>query len=288
MEILKLIRVKHWVKNFFVFVPLVFAQKFTDAASVENAVALFFLFSFAASLIYVVNDIHDVEKDKKHPVKKNRPLASGKISTLTAYAVISVLIFLIIAFSVFFRISPAALKVVAAYVFVNFLYTYKLKQIPVVDILTISSGYVMRIYAGAFAIDVPVSQWLIVSVLFLSLFLAALKRGAEFRKSRGTSETRKVLESYSEDVINSIISVSTTGVILSYLLYTVSDKIYSEFHSYNFIVTSIFVIYGLFRTLLLYYKEERGEDAFELVLRDVPSLVNLILYVIAVFYLIYF
>ncbi len=287
MEIIKLIRVKHWIKNLFVFVPIVFAKKITDPSAVENSIALFFLFSFTASIIYVINDLHDKEKDKNHPVKKDRPIASGKISTGTAALIIAVLGVAIIVLQYFFKLSADTISVLATYFVINILYTFKLKQIPIVDILTISSGYVLRIFAGAFAVNVPVSQWLIVTVLFLSLFLAAIKRGAEFKNAEGKNKTRKVLKDYSAELINLIITVATTGVIISYLLYSISDKVYSELHSYNFVITAIFPTYGLFRALLLYYKNDKGEDAIELLVKDKPSLLNLFLFAISVFYLIY-
>ncbi len=281
-KIAELIRVRHWVKNLFVFVPLVFARKFTSFDADLNAVLLFFLFNFVASAVYVINDLHDIEKDKNHPVKKNRPLASGAISKREAFTIIAALLLFSLAIVLFTELSPKAEKVALAYFVINLLYTFKLKKIAIVDILTISSGYVLRVYAGAFAVGVPVSQWLIVTVLFLALFLAAIKRGAEFRKKESENVTRVALEEYSGELIDVIVIVATTGVIISYLLYSISDKIYSEMHSYDFVVTAVFPIYGLFRALLLYYKDDKGEDAFELVLKDVPSLVNILLYGITV------
>ncbi len=287
MEFLSLIRIKHWIKNLFVFVPLVFAKKLGDTVSLTNAVTLFFLFSFVASIIYVFNDIHDREKDKFHPIKKNRPIASGKISIRLAVVIIFILTFAVIIIAMLSGLPINAVELVTAYFVINIFYTLKLKQIPILDILTISSGYVLRVYAGAFAIGVPVSQWLIVTVLFLSLFLATLKRGAEFRKAVGNGKTREVLSQYSSELINLILTVAVTGVIMSYLLYSISDKIYAEIHSYNFVITAIFPIYGLFRILLLYYKNEQGEDIIEILVKDFPSLLNLFLYGITVLYLIY-
>ncbi len=286
-NILKLLRIKHWVKNLFVFVPLVFARKFTEPDLLFNEIIAFFLFCFAASIIYIFNDIHDVENDRKHPVKKFRPLASGSLSVRTAIISAFVLFLLGLLISLTSNLPDEVFIAIFSYLILNFFYTLKLKRLAIIDILTISAGYVIRVYAGAFAIDVPVSHWLIVTILFLSLFLAALKRGSELKRMQGASDTRSVLDDYSEKLLNNIITVSTTGVIMSYLLYSISDKVYSQFHSYNFLFTAIFVIYGIFRVLFLFYKENKGEDAFELILRDIPSLVNLLLYGISIFVLIY-
>ncbi len=284
MPVLKLLRIKHWIKNLFVFVPLLFAKEFSNLTALENSIFVFILFSFTASLVYVINDLHDLPKDKNHPVKKYRPLASGEISVNQAFVIIAVLALLVLIVALLSGISRDALIVILLYLIINLFYTFKLKQIAIIDILTISSGYVLRIYAGAFAIAVPVSHWLIITIIFLSLFLASLKRGAELRKQKDGNETRKVLDFYSEKLIDILITVATTGVILSYILYSVSDKIYTQFNSYNFVFTAVFPMYGLFRTLQLYYLNEKGEDTIEMLLKDFPSVLNLILYGVSLFY----
>jgi decaprenyl-phosphate phosphoribosyltransferase len=287
-EFLKLIRIKHWIKNIFVFVPIVFAHLLLDYHLLGKTVGMFFLFSFAASFLYVINDFHDRGKDRNHPVKKLRPIASGKISKSGVVRVEVVLFLLAYLLIVVFDFPLPAILIVGFYLLLNLAYTFFLKRIVIIDVMSIAIGYILRIYAGAFVINVPVSHWLIVTVLFLSFFLAAIKRRSEFLNQNDVITTRKVLTDYNIDLLNIMVIVSVTGVILSYILYTVSDKIYAALHTYNFVFSSIFVFYGLFRYLFLTFSNRKGEDPIELFMKDGSSLLNLFFYFVTVIFFIYY
>ena len=187
-----------------------------------------------------------------------------------------------------FDFSLSAILIVGFYVLLNLAYTFFLKRIVIIDVMSIAVGYILRIYAGAFVINVPVSHWLIVTVLFLSFFLAAIKRRTEYLNRNDEATTRKVLSDYNIDLLNVMVIVSVTGVIISYILYTVSDKIYFAFHTYNFVFSSVFVFYGLFRYLFLTFSNRKGEDPIELFMKDGSSLLNLFFYFITVIFFIYY
>ncbi len=283
-DILRLIRVKHWIKNGFVFVPLVFSKHlFNKEYFVETLIA-FFAFSVASSIVYVINDIRDVDSDRAHTKKKNRPIASGKISFNAAYAILLTLIVLISGIS--FLLPNEFNIILTAYILLNIAYTFFLKKIVLLDLISIAAGFMLRVLGGASAISVEVSTWLILTTLFVSLFLAVMKRRSEI-ESQGENATRKVLESYSIKFIDQISSITAAAVIICYALYSVSERTLQFFHTEYLVYTTIFVIYGIFRYLYLVHNMQKGEDTSEIIFTDVPTLINLILYGATVVYIVY-
>jgi len=281
-----LLRIPHWVKNFFVFVPVLFSKNLFHEGQALKVFFAFITFWIASSLVYVFNDIFDKELDKLHPAKKNRPIPSGKISVKSA--VIVSVILLIILVLLLTQFNYKFIVVVSVYVLMNFFYSNVLKNIVIVDILCIASGFLLRVLGGAFVIDVYISSWLILTTLFISLFLAVMKRRSELVARVSENETRKVLGDYSLDFINQISSISAAGVIICYALYSVSARTVEYFHSENLIYTTLFVVFGIFRYMFLVYKKSKGENTIEVLLSDLPMMINIGLYIVTIVLIIYF
>ena len=283
--LIQILRPSQWTKNIFVFVPLIFSKNLTHKDFLIEVLLGFLCFSLASSLVYVINDLTDIEKDKLHKIKKNRPIASGKISKSQALIIIFVLSILT---SVSFLYTSLDFNLVLiAYIALNILYSFVLKQIVIVDVLSVATGFMLRVIAGAVIIEVPLSSWLILTTLFLSLFLAVTKRRSEFIIYENENNTRQVLKDYNLKLIDQFLAISAGGIIISYSLYSVAERTVNYFHTENLVFTTVFVIYGIFRYLFLIYKNNRGENSLELLIRDTPSIFNMILYGITIYYLIY-
>ena len=210
-----LLRPRQWVKNVFVFAPLIFAGEFLKLQSIEKVALAALIFCVASSATYILNDLTDIERDRRHPKKsKSRPLASGLVSIPQA---ITLLLILYVALLVAWFVMPAVLYVVLGYLLLNLAYTFVLKHQPVIDIFTIAIGFVLRVYAGAMALSVPVSSWMFVTTLCLALYLAAVKRGQELA-SNG-SDSREVLQHYTPALIDRYAEMAATGALLFYSLF---------------------------------------------------------------------
>jgi 4-hydroxybenzoate polyprenyltransferase len=284
-EIIKLLRVSHWTKNVFVFVPLVFSKNLMNKDFVVEVLFAFVFFSIASSLVYVFNDLIDAGKDKLHQIKKFRPIASGKISR--SKAVIIIFILIILAAVSFFVLNLQFNLVLLGYILLNISYSLLLKKIVIVDLLSVSIGFMLRVISGALVITVPLSSWLILTTLFLSLFLAVAKRRAEFIIYENENNTRIVLKDYNLKLLDLFLAVSAGGIIISYSLYSIAERTVNYFHTENLVFTTIFVIYGIFRYLYLIHKENNGENSLEILLKDIPSIINILIYGIVIYYLIY-
>jgi len=255
--ILKLLRPKQWVKNAFVWAPLVFTGSILDQYAISQVVVAFVLFCIASSSVYVVNDYHDVERDRKHPVKsKSRPMAAGLVSKKQALGLLLVLYLLL---AIIGCTMPAVLQVVVTYLLLNYAYTFSLKNQPVLDIFSIAIGFVLRVYAGAVAIDVPVSSWMFVTTLCLALFLASIKRRQELQIDG--DETRKVLEFYTIPLVTHFATISSIGALLFYSLYVMTERP-------ELVVSIPFVLFGFFRYWFLVELKGGGESPTDVLLSD--------------------
>jgi 4-hydroxybenzoate polyprenyltransferase len=283
---LKLLRVTSWIKNAFVFVPVVFAKHFFDKEYFAETVSAFAAFCLASSMVYVFNDLIDLKKDKIHHLKKERPLASGMIGKTNAIVLLSMLFVITILFSI--RFEKSFIIVLWIYVAMNFFYTMWLKEIVIVDIFCIAFGFMLRVFSGAFAINVFISNWLILTTIFISLFLAVMKRRVEIAGSSKAMEQRAVLKDYTLDFIDQISSIAAGGVIICYALYSVSERTVNEFGSEALVFTTLFVIFGIFRYMFLVYKKEVGENVGEALVKDIPMMINVLLFVATTIYIIYF
>ncbi|HOJ07195.1 MAG: decaprenyl-phosphate phosphoribosyltransferase [Ignavibacteriae bacterium] len=282
-----LIRVPQWIKNLFVFVPLLFSMHFFESDYFIISLKAFFIFCLASSFIYVINDLVDLEADANHPKKKNRPLPSGKISKKSA-VILSVVI-LFIFFGLAFDTNVEFKYFLTAFVILNVLYSFYFKHIVILDVFSIATGFSIRVLAGAAIISVPISDWLILTTMFISLFLGVMKRHSELEQvSQSTTvSTRKVLTDYSVTFANQMATVAAAGVVICYALYTVSPRTVSVFGTENLIYTTPFVVFGIFRYMYLEYLNQKGENTTQIMLTDVPMIVTVLLYTLTTVLIIY-
>jgi len=261
-------RPKQWVKNGFVLAPLMFAGEFINADAVGHALLAVLLFCLASSATYVVNDIHDIDHDRRHPKKsKTRPLAAGIVSVPMALALLATLYGALV-WGWF--LAPKVVLVIAAYMTLNLAYTFVLKNQPVVDIFTIAIGFVLRVYAGAMALAVPVSAWMFVTTLCLALYLAAVKRRQEL--SQNGAEGRKVLEKYSVSLVDRYAEMSATGALVFYSMFVMSAKP-------QLVITVPLVLFGLFRYWYVVEELDGGESPTDALLADWQLLLTVVLWI---------
>lgn len=240
-------RPQQWIKNLFVFAALIFAVRFTDLTAVQQSFTAFALFCLVSSGVYLINDVVDCTKDREHPTKRFRPIASGKISCGLA-VVLSMLLFVISVSSAYLVNSQLSI-VLGSYVVLNLAYTFFLKKVVIADVICIALGFVLRVIAGAVAIQVVFSSWLLLCTFFLALFLAIGKRKNELLHLG--SAGRHVLSDYSAELLNQMDSVVLPTVLITYALYT-----FNSWHSQWLIATVPVVLYGLFRYLYIVNKKK--------------------------------
>lgn len=263
-DVIKLIRVKQWVKNGFVLAPLLFTGQFTDPASVYSALIAVALFCLASSATYIVNDLKDIDRDRLHPKKSlSRPLAAGRITTQWAFFILAI-IYVFLAIGYF--IEPAVVLVILGYIALNLLYTFKLKHQPVLDIFTISLGFVLRVFAGAVALDAPVSGWMFITTLCLALYLAAIKRSQELNLHG--SEGRKVLSKYTKSLVDRYAEMSATCALVFYSMFVMASRP-------ELMISVPFVLFGLFRYWYVVEMLEGGESPTDALLTDVPLIITI-------------
>ncbi len=237
--------------------------------------------------MYIINDIADVEADRVHPEKKLRPLAAGTISIGQAL----VLLFILLAgLAVLANGMDSRFTIIlAAYFLLNLAYSFKLKQVVLLDVFIIAAGFMMRVLGGAYAIDVEVSKWIVLCTLFVSLFLGFAKRRDEILLTRasGTTSKRKVLLNYRVDFIDQMLTIAAAGAIISYALYTVAPRTLQAFGTDKMIYTTLFVIYGMFRYLYLIHMKQSTENVTNAVTSDWPIMVTGLLWIVTCIVLIY-
>ncbi len=285
MVVLSLIRVKQWIKNLFVFAPIIFSANLSELDLLMNTIFVFISMCFVSSAIYVFNDIKDIDKDTKHPKKKHRAIASGQIKISKAIIIAIACLFLGIVF-LFFLPFFASLSVIM-YFALNIFYILLGKNMILIDALCISTGFVLRVIAGAYAIYVNPTGWIIVTTFFLALFLGFGKRRNEFlQNTKNKNSTRKVLDSYNYKYLDYLMISTATTTIISYSLYCLDSKTILKFGTDKLVYTIPFVTYGIFRYLLLIFKDTEG-DPTEIVTKDLGIPVTMGLWFISVLLLMY-
>jgi 4-hydroxybenzoate polyprenyltransferase len=279
-------RPAQWAKNLFVLAPLVFGGLLLSASAVMRAVLAVVAFCCAASAVYLVNDLRDREEDHRHPLKRLRPLAAGTLSVATAVAAVAVLGAVALGLGVWLGRSFALL--LAGYLLLNLLYTLWFKHMVILDVMSISLGFVLRVEAGAQAMRVEVSRWLFLCTIFLALFLAFSKRRHEITLlASEASSQRPVLDHYSPAFLDQMINVVTASSVVSYALYAVAPETVAKYHTQNLVFTIPLVLYGIFRYLYLMYQRPGERNPTEAILRDPPFLVNMLLWGVAVVLIVY-
>ncbi len=285
--LLKLIRIHQWIKNIYVFAPLVFAGKLFQFPSVLQAIGCFLAFSLVSSFVYIVNDIFDLEEDRLHPKKKFRVLAAGLISPSTALTI--ALVFLATGGVIGFLIQPKLLLVLVGYVLLNIYYTLHGKHVVILDIFIISLGFVLRVLAGSIAIGVASTNWLILATFFLSLFLAVAKRFNEtISLGVDAGNHRKVLQGYTDSLLKNMLSMTATASVVSYGIYSLDSSTVAKFGTSHLVWTVPVAVFGILRYMYLVFKCDEGGDPAELLLKDKPLLGSVMLWAVAVAVIIYF
>ena len=267
-HVFRLLRPKQWVKNFFVLAPLLFAGEVADQAASISALLAFLYFSLAASCVYVLNDLNDMDADKAHPLKSlTRPLASGDVKVRTA---ILVLIVGAVLLATGFWVIPIVMLPIGGYIAINVAYSLFARSVPVLDIFTIAFGFVLRVVAGSLAIGAPLSAWMFVTTLCLALYLAAMKRRHEL-KTLG-SASRSSLDSYSAAVVERFAEISATAALVCYSIFVITVKA-------ELVYTIPLVAFGLFRYWFIAENLKSAESPTEAMLRDWPLLASVVLWV---------
>ncbi len=279
-------RVNQWVKNLFVFLPVFFSGKLFDIDLFIESFYGFLIFSFVASSIYIINDYVDIEKDKKHPEKKNRPLASGKISKKNAL----VLFFVLVVFSsilIFLFGNKQVAILVAIYFFMNLAYSFKLKQIAILDVMIIALGFLLRVFVGGYMTGILITDWTILLVFDLALILALGKRRGELINADLEGITRKSLDGYNLNFLNSALSITCTVAVICYMMFILSPETQSKFHHY-IVYTFVFVFAAVLRYLQQTFVYLKTESPTKLIFKDHFLQFLIIMWGISYILLIYF
>lgn len=280
--LLATLRPHHWIKNTFVFAPLVFSGQFMQIKMCLKAALVFVCFCMASSAIYALNDVSDRLEDQQHPTKKFRPVACGSMKPSTAILLSVTLIISVLAVACF--LNRLAILSLLIYIVINIAYSLAIKHIAILDVLTIAFGFVLRILTGGIVISVLPSYWLVLCTVMISLFLGFTKRRVELLSVNfETNNSRPVLKDYSVAFLDQVIPIVTGATILAYALYTVDAHTQMVLGTRAMLLTLPFVIYGLLRYLYLIYHLKRGADPTETLIHDVPTIINLLLWIVTSF-----
>lgn len=288
-ELLKLIRPNQWIKNTIIFAAVIFSKNFFNLQYIERALIGFGIFCIASGSVYILNDITDVEQDKKHPEKSKRPIAAGKVSIPVAYVYFFIMAVGALVLSYLF-VNNHFGNVVSLYLVMNILYSLIFKKIAILDVVVLSMNFVLRAVAGVYAIapTLEFSTWLVICTFFLSLFIALSKRRAEIVLLEEKAEGhRRSLRDYSPKLLDEMIAVVTASTVMSYTLYTISSSTVQKFGTVNLVYTIPFVVFGIFRYLYLIHMKKAGGSPTRLVYKDKPLMINIILWVIIAMLILY-
>ncbi len=281
---LKLIRIKHYLKNFLVFTPLLFSGNFFRGDYLLNTLLAFIAFSFTASVVYIINDIRDVEKDKLHPIKKNRPIASGKVSKIEGIVLAIILLIIAIGINLWIHASPFAFIVLFAYLFMNIAYSFGLKNIPIIDILILSIGFLLRVFYGATILELNVSNWLYLTILSISFYLGLGKRRNEIDKSK---DSRKVLAQYNRNFLDKNMYMCLGLTIMFYSLWCVDPINSSRFSGINYLLLTVPIVMIICMKYSLDIEGDSFGDPVDVVFSDKTILVLVAIYALFIFLLLY-
>ena len=285
VNVIKTLRLKDWIKNVFIFAPMIFSFHMFQMEYVKTSFIAFILFSFITGSVYIFNDIIDKDYDKNHPVKKKRPIASGNLSVFNAY--ISLFVILFIDLILIYKFNLKFFYLSVFYLILNLLYSLVLKKVVILDIMVISVGFVLRVMIGGYVNNIYLSPWILITTFLLAIFLALIKRRQEIvRLGVNSADTRKILKKYNLEFVNQLISITTALTIIAYIIYVIMPGIQKKFHSENLYFTVPFVIFGLFRYLYLTYVKDMGESPADIILSDSAFTFNIILWVGVFIYLV--
>ncbi len=285
-NLISLARPVQWIKNSVVLAGLFFAGEAGDATKVEQALLATAIFCLLSSAVYTFNDLIDREQDRQHPLKKNRPLASGAVSTVQATIMMVVLLAAGLAACVL--LNRNFFVAVLCFLGLNVLYSLLLKNVVILDVMGIAISFVIRAFAGTLAINVPASEWLLIVTLLLALFLGFGKRRHELvLLEKGATAHRRILGRYSAYLLDQCIGVTTASVVVMYMMYTFSSEVKTKLGTEYLYFTIPFVVYGIFRYLYLIHKEEKGGSPTRVLISDLPIMLTVVLWLLAVVLILY-
>jgi decaprenyl-phosphate phosphoribosyltransferase len=287
LTIFNLLRSGQWIKNLFLFIPIFFAGELQHFEKLRAVILAFFAFCCTASAIYMINDLKDIDSDRQHPEKCKRPLAAGLVSAGQAWTAFVVLLL----GGIFFSWASNSILfggILLSYFLINIGYSLGLKRVPIVEILIVSSGFVLRAIGGGFVAEVEVSQWMIMMIFLLALFLALAKRRDDFFVPNASGKPiRKSMEHYNLEYINALLIMVSGIIIVSYLMYVISPEVINRFHSKYLYLTSIFVIAGMMRYLQITLVENKSGSPTKILYRDNFIRIVLVLWVVTFYIIIY-
>jgi decaprenyl-phosphate phosphoribosyltransferase len=265
--IFQLLRLSHWVKNLFLFIPAFFGGKLFEVQILLQVTIGFVAYGLTASSIYIINDLKDVEKDRLHPEKKNRPIASGKVNVRSA--IVAAALCMVLGLLISWTIGGSFIYIPLAYILMNLAYTFKLKQIALIDIMIISLGFLLRVYAGGVLADVPLSKWLIIMIFLLALFLALAKRRDDLLlEDKDGVKHRKSLDGYNLEFVNGSLYLLSSIIVVAYILYTVSEEVISYHKADQLYLSSFWVLMGMLRYLQITLVEKNSGNPTKILIRD--------------------
>jgi len=286
VEILKSLRPNQWTKNLFVFAPLIFSQNIFNAPYLFKTILAFAIFCLLSGAVYIWNDLRDIEADKLHPIKSQRPLASGRLSKTSA--LVSFVSISLVGLGCALLLNMTFFILALAYVLLQVIYSAWLKHVVILDVLLIAAGFLLRVSAGGVVILVDISEWLLICTFLLALFIALSKRRHELVfLEEDASHHRPILQEYSPYLLDQMISVVTASTVVAYCLYTISEKTVAKFGSSRLIYTVPFVLYGIFRYLYLIHKKGEGGSPESLILKDKPFLAGILLWIASAVFILY-
>ena len=283
MKYIKLIRANQWLKNLFILAPIIFSFEIPSLDNFIRLIEAVIGFSFIASSIYIINDWKDIDSDKQHPKKKNRPLASGTINKKEAFVCMAILFVFGFSIYIFLLKDHTATYLLLFYFLLNIAYCFKLKQIAIIDTIIVASGFVIRLFVGSIVASIVLSQWIILITFLLALLLVLGKRRHDIQILDSTGKSmRKSLNGYNAEFLNAMIIIIVSAIIICYLLYTISDEVTVR-NGENLYLTSIFVIIGLFRYLQVIFVFKNSDSPTELLINDKFLQIDILLWVVSFF-----
>ncbi len=286
MQFIKLLRPKDWAKNLFLFIPLFFSGEFLDTDKIISLLFGFAAFSFVASSIYIINDYRDIDDDKKHPVKFNRPLASGAVSKPLAIIICSLL--MLTGFTIAWFLRDKFLFVLAIYFLINLGYSFGLKSIPILDIMILAIGFVLRIKAGSVITFIPLSEWIVIMVFLLAIFMAIGKRRDDvLLKIKSGVDMRKASKGYNLEFLNVLLALVSAVIIVAYFMYTMSPEVQERLGTYRLYYTCLFVMGGIMRYLQIIYISADSGSPTKILYKDRFIQITLLLWVASFISIIY-
>lgn len=279
-------RPNHWIKNLFIFAPLIFSQNIFNFPLLFKNILAFIIFCLLSGSLYIFNDIKDMEEDKLHPVKSKRPIASGKLKRHAA--INSFIIISIVGFALASLLKKYFIIILFIYFILQLFYSFYLKHVVILDIFVIATGFLIRVVAGALAIQVYISSWLLICTGLLALFLAINKRRYELLFLKDDAQThRPVLKEYNPYLLDQMTAAVTASTIIAYCLYTISEETVTKFGTKNLMFTIPFVLYGIFRYLYLIHHKGEGGSPERLIIRDKPLLLDILLWILVAIIVLY-